>query len=193
MTPITSFYREECEKIDPSDIDAKLELELNPLHKNELILKNPWGDTSVDLTDAVKKLETNTHLFLSPVENPVALQYNRERDEPGCINGEDLGRIIPMTSLKDVNQEISPKNGDIYIYENGAFKPFNLAAALKNLQDQINVINNTIAKPEGVPADTRVCYGNINLYSDYTNAGDHTHGIFTHNIADEVANDEYFA
>ena len=249
MSSITEFYREECEKIDPSDINAYFNLHLKDNDKGILQLETSWNDTETDLGEAVHARETNTHLFLSPVENPVALQYNRERGEPDCINGEDLARIIPMTKLKDVNQNIQIKPGDGYIFDGYEFNPYpikpkfediynkisniegDIAEIKVELHDHTNRINNLevdvadlkkkvnelqeaitfllqitgemnkriealeelTARPDGVPTDTRICYGNINLYSDYTNADNRNSGLYTHDIKQNKTNDEYFA
>ena len=208
MTSIDSFYRKECGKIDAARcVDAYLKLKLDEENPVNLILESSWETTEVDLTDAIKAGETLTHLFLSPdCGDPVSLQYNPERGEPDCIHGDDLSRIISMTKLKDVDQETAPQNGDVYIYRNGKFYTFNLTDALADLEDrlgdritnllnQISAINAVIAKPQGIPADTRIVWGNINLISDYTNNNVRDWGLFTHSIdvSADIPNDEIFS
>ena len=114
MTSIDEFYRKECEKIDASDVNAYLELRLDDQDPTKLILDSSWGETSVNLTDAVKAAETVTHLSLVPdCDEPTSLQYDPERGDPDCITGDDLSRIISMTKLKDVDQNTPPTNGDV--------------------------------------------------------------------------------
>ena len=122
-----------------------------------------------------------------------------------------------MTKLKDVDQVTAPVNGDVYVYDgtHNKFYTFNLSSALgdidstitnainqlrqeltdaiSNINNQISDINNAIAKPDGVPANARVMYGNINIYSDYTNSNNRNWGVFAHSTSDDIANDEYFA
>ena len=208
MTNIDSFYRKECGKIDAARcVDAYLKLKLDEENPVNLILESSWGTTEVDLTDAIKAGETLTHLFLSPdCGDPVSLQYNPERGEPDCIHGDDLSRIISMTKLKDVDQETAPQNGDVYIYRNGKFYTFNLTDALDalenrlgdritNLLSQISNINAIIAKPQGVPDNTKLVWGNINLISDYTNNNVRDWGLFTHStdVSADIPNDEIFS
>ena len=64
MTSSDDYYRKECAKIDARDVNAYLEFKLDDRDPSKLILENPWGDTSIDLTPAVKDAETVTHLSL---------------------------------------------------------------------------------------------------------------------------------
>lgn len=193
MTNIDEYYKRECEKIDANDVNAYAEIRLDDKEPTNLTLETSWGESTVDLTPAIKAGETLTSLELSPAEAPVALQFNAERGEPNCINGDDLSRIISMTKLKDVDQETAPKNGDVYMYQDGKFIPFNLTDALKDLQDQIDAIGGTIGKPEGIPSNARLVWGNINIISDYTNTDNKDWGLYTHNTNVNIPNDEYFA
>lgn len=201
MTSIDEFFRKECEKIDASDVNAYLELRLDDQDPKKLILDSSWGETSVDLTDAVKAAETVTHLSLVPdCDEPVSLQYDPERGDPDCITGDGLSRIISMTKLKDVDQNTPPENGDVYIYNNGKWYTFNLQSFVDNVNNAIGNINasitqilNRIAPPEGTPSNARIVYGNINIYSDYTNNNVRDWGVFAHSTSNDIANDEYFA
>ena len=193
MTNKDSYYQKPCNKIDASCIDAYLELKLDDEDPSKLILDSSWGETSVDLEPAVKDAETLTHLHLSPEEDPEALQYDPERGDPDCIHGDDLSRIISLILLKDVDQNTPPVNGDVLIYQNGKWYTFNLTAALKAITDRLDVIESTLEKPEGIPSNTRLVWGNINLYSDYTNTNDRSWGFYTHNTSTNIPNDEYFA
>ncbi len=201
MTSISEFYRKECEKIDASDVNAYLELRLDDQDPTKLILDSSWGETSVNLTDAVKAAETVTHLSLVPdCDEPTSLQYDPERGDPDCITGDDLSRIISMTKLKDVDQNTPPTNGDVYIYRDGKWYTFNLQSFVSNVNNAIDNINasitqilNRIAPPEGIPGNARIMYGNINIYSDYTNNNVRDWGVFAHSTSNDIANDEFFA
>lgn len=201
MTSRDEYFHKECEKIDASDVNAYLELRLDDQEPQKLILDSSWGETSVDLTDAVKAAETVTHLSLVPnCDEPVSLQYDPERGDPDCITGDELSRIISMTKLKDVDQNTPPTNGDVYIYNNGKWYTFNLQSFVDNVNNAIGNINasitqilNRIAPPEGIPGNARIMYGNINIYSDYTNNNVRDWGVFAHSTSNDIANDEYFA
>lgn len=201
MTSIDEYFRKECEKIDASDVNAYLELHLDDQDPKKLILDSSWGETSVDLTDAVKAAETVTHLSLVPnCDEPVSLQYDPERGDPDCISGDDLSRIISLTKLKDVDQNTPPTNGDVYIYRDGKWYTFNLQSFVSNVNNAIDNINasitqilNRIAPPEGIPGNARIMYGNINIYSDYTNNNVRNWGVFAHSTSNDIANDEFFA
>lgn len=193
MTSKDSYYQKECNKIDASCVNAYLELKLDDQDPSKLILENPWNDTSVDLEPAVKDAETVTHMYLSPEEDPVALQYDPERGEPDCIHGDDLSRIISLSLLKDVDQVTAPTNGDVLIYRDGKWYTFNLTAALTAITNRLDTIEQIIERPEGIPNNTRLAWGNINLYSDYTNTNNRNWGFYTHSTSTNIPNDEYFA
>lgn len=207
MTNIDSFYRKECNKIDARCVNAYLELKLDKEDPINLILDSSWGESKVDLTDAVKAGETLTKLFLTPeCGDPISLQYNPERGEPNCIHGDDLSRIISMTKLKDVDQNTTPRNGDVYVYRDGKFYTFNLTEALdavenrfgdviNDLRQQIANLTSLLARPSGIPTNTKVVWGNINLISDYTNNNVQDWGLYTHSTdpSADIPNDEFFS
>lgn len=211
MSNIDDFYHSECDKIDPNCIDAYTEFRLDPDSDTGLCLDTSWGGDCLDLTSIVKAAETVTTLYLSPAEDPNCLVFEREDGQSDCIHGDDLSRIISMTKLKDVDQDTPPVNGDVYIYNNGVFEPFNLqtyidntAATISNMQAairQLQQLLNYWQVPEDLPADAKIMLGNINLYSD-TNAVinssggvtslDKSHGIYGHDLDIDKAQDEIF-
>lgn len=208
MTIIDGFYNKECNKIDPSCINAFFELGLSEENPTELYLDNSWGKTSVDLLPAIKAGETMTYLKLAPANNPAYLEYDPENGIPQCIHGDDLSRIISMKLLKDVKQT-NLTDGDVYMWNSttNQFEPFNLAnfvtavntaltnlgARVTNLETDVAEIKAILARPSGIPSDVRLVWGDINLYSDYTNNNNRQHGFFTHSTSTNKANDEYFA
>lgn len=211
MSNIDDFYHSECDKIDPNCIDAYTEFRLDPDSDTGLCLDTSWGGDCLDLTSIVKAAETVTTLYLSPAEDPNCLVFEREDGQSDCIHGDDLSRIISMTKLKDVDQDTSPVNGDVYIYNNGVFEPFNLQEYISNTAQTINNMQAAIRQlqqllnywqvPEDLPADAKIMLGNINLYSD-TNAAinssggvtslDKSHGIYGHDLDIDKAQDEIF-
>ena len=206
---IDGFYSKDCDKIDAQKVNAYFDLSLSEENPTELILDNSWEATSVDLLPAIKAGETLTYLKLAPENNPTYLEYDGEDGIPQCIDGEDLARIIPMTKLKDVDQNITINDGDVYIYDGATntFKPFDLKTFVTNtnltLNDLVNRVTNmssaitniqsTITKPSGIPADAVVAWGNRNIYADYTNTNKKDHGIYTHDPSTSLADDQYFA
>lgn len=156
MTRIDELQQCECEKLDPLFVDAFIKHYLDPADETRLILDSSWGESEVDLTPAVKAAETITHLFLTPEENPRALQFNREdymregaeNDGIDCIEGDALSRIISMRYLKDVDQGTTPRGGDVYMFNevNNLFYTFNLQGYMdktdKRLGDLEGKVNN---------------------------------------------------
>ena len=209
MTTIDGFYNKECKQIDALCVTAFFELGLSEENPTELFLDNSWGKVSVDLEPAIKAGETKTILKLSPENNPEYLEYDGESGIPQCIHGDDLSRIISMTKLKDVDQDTSISDGDVYMYDatTNTFKPFDLKtfvtnanSAITNLQNQVsnlqNVvtqIQNLVRKPSGIPDDAVIAWGNRNIYADYTNTSKRDYGIFTHDTGTTLSDDQYFA
>lgn len=198
MARTDQFNYKDCEKIDGRMVNAYVDAHLNKENPVELDIETTWGDSAVDLTDAVKAAETVTHMELG--EN--AIEYFSEDGHVDCIYGDDLSRIISMHLLKDVDVTVPPKDGDVYIYDEdkGKFVTFNLKKymgdvndTITNLTAQINAIRNILTRPAGVPDNTTLVWGNINLISDNTNTNQRNHGLFTHNTAIDLVDDEFFA
>lgn len=211
MTSADSFFHNECDKIDANCINGYVDFHLDKENPAGLCLGTSWGGDCLDLTSIVKAAETVTTLYLSPEEDPNCLVFEREDGESDCIHGDDLSRIISMTKLKDVDQETAPTNGDVYMYNNGKFYPFNLqqyiddtAATINNMQAairQLQVMLNYWHVPEDLPADAKIAFSNINLYSDVnasiSDSGavqslDKTSGIYGHDLDVDRLEDEIF-
>lgn len=143
------FYETKCNPfIDPANVNAyfKFSLDLNQA-PTTLYLDSSWGCTGLDLEPLIKNGETITHLFLSPPDAPVSLQYNREdfgKDGApnagvDCIHGNELSRIISMQLLKDVNQNIPISDGNVYIFNanTNLFEPYPLKQTINNINTQL--------------------------------------------------------
>lgn len=211
MTSIDEFNHGECCKTDANCINAYTDFHLDPENPAGLCLETSWGGDCLDLTSIVKAAETVTTLHLSPAENPNCLEFEREDGQSDCITGDELSRIISMTKLKDVDQETAPTNGDVYMYNNGKWYPFNLqqymdntAQTIDNMQAairQLQVLLDYWQVPRDLPSDAKIMLGNINLYSDtgavINSSGvattlDKSHGIYGHNLDTDKAQDEIF-
>lgn len=204
MTLSTEYNYKDCEKIDGRMVNAYIDSHLNVENPVELVIESTWGDSFVDLTDAVKAAETVTYMELGSN----AIQYVGEDGHVDCIYGDDLSRIISMQLLKDVDQNTAPVDGDVYIYDGNTntFKTFNLQQYMDsvgdnvtNLNAQINALKNRVTnleqlltKPANIPSDAKVAWGNINVYTDYTGADLKTSGIYTHDPTTNKTNDAFF-
>ena len=206
--PVKFPGRQECEKIDPCDVAAYVELKLDPENPTGVILDSSWGEVKLDLLSIVKAGETVTHLELLPEDNPTLIRYTNEHGEYECITGDELSRIISLQLLKDVDQTTPPSDGDVYVYnsQTNLFEPYDIKTAVTNLntylgrlEAEIASIKNRLTDIENLiynyPQDkvTKIPRGDINLYSDNTNTNSKAHGFFTHDPATNVANDEYFS
>ena len=207
---------EDCGKISAERVNAYVEGHLDEDKPQDLIIDSSWETSTIDLTDAVKAAETVTSLYLTPTTNPDTLAFDREDGGMDCIHGDRLSRIISMTKLKDVDQDTEIADGDVYMYDSttNTFKPYNLKSTVQTINNRLDVIDGRITSlntlitnlttvvneivekltpPEGAPNDVKVAFGNINLYSDNTNASSRQSGLYTHSLNSTIANDEYFS
>lgn len=214
MTNIDSFIRKECDKIDANKVNAYVDFHLDEENPTGICLESSWGGECLDLKDAIKAGETCTKLSLSPEEDPSCLVYEGEC-ENNCIPGDELSRIISMSKLKDVDQSSAPRNGDIYMYEDGVFKPFNLKEYMDNMNIVLGNVNATMEQfrnqikpmldrwklPNDIPDDAKIVLGNINLYSDENasinsdgtvNRLDKYNGLYGHDLTYDKNKDEIF-
>lgn len=221
-TPIENFNRKECDLIPGIKVNAYTDLYLDPENPTGIILDTTWGESKVDLKSVVKAGETITRLYLAPeTGEPEGLCYEKEDGTTDYIHGDELSRIISMTLLKDVDQEVKPTTGDVYMYNvNNLFSPYNLQAFIDatsttlqrhaeaiealqtqvaSLQLQINNISGRLQTIEnaiynwGNDKTTKIARGNRNIYGDIGNTQSHEHGIFTHDPNVNMADDLYFS
>lgn len=68
-----------------------------------------------------------------------------------------------------------------------------IQATLIDHNNRLLIIEEILTKPDGVPANVKVTWGNINEYSDSTNTSAKTSGFYTHNPNTNVTNDLYMA
>ena len=155
MTNIDEFNINDCKKTDANCINAYVDFHLDKDNPTGLCLESSWGGDCLDLEGIVKAGETVTTLHLSPENNPNCLEYEREDGQSDCITGDELSRIISMTKLKDVDQTDAPTDGDVYMYDDGLFKPYNLQnfinntnITLGNLQQAVTNLNNRVTSLE---------------------------------------------
>lgn len=185
-----------------------------------IYLETAWGNSQVNIADMIKYGETDTVLHLDTTCSSLVFDAEKHQD---CIKGDDLSRIISLTKLADVQQNIHWTDGDTVLYDNGVFKPFNITAAINYLDEkftrqieqlvgEVNSINNRLnsledkvnnfiaqtnsrlskielllVKPEGIPDNSVIAWGNINDYGI-----DKTHGLYTHNPSAEITGDQWF-
>lgn len=210
-TPIESFHKKECCKIDALMVNAFIDISLDPDNPTGIILDTSWGTIKLDLKSIVKTGETITTLELT--EN--GLCYHKEDGTTDFIHGDDLSRIISMKLLKDVDQTKTVEGGDVYMYNSttSLFEPFDLQtfvnetnthlgridATLVQLGNRITAVEDRITDIENLipfyPADKtmKIARGTINWYSDVTNTLDKTDGLFTHDKTINKVNDQYGA
>lgn len=62
-----------------------------------------------------------------------------------------------------------------------------------NHETRIEELEGKTTRPAGVPDNTTLAWGNINIYGDKDNTGSHESGIYTHNRTQDKNNDQYFA
>lgn len=215
VTNIDEFNKKGCNKIDANCINAYVDFHKDKENPTGLCLETSWGGECLDLKSIVKAGETVTNLALEPTDNPTCLVFHREDGGADCIHGDDLSRIISLSKLKDVDQGAGFGNGDVLIYRDGKWYPFNLQsfiddtnakinslrAAVTQLQNQIRPILNRFQEFDGVPGDAKIMLGNINLYSD-TGANideggqvvslNKNNGIYGHDLNVDRTQDEIF-
>lgn len=215
--------KDRCEKIQACDVNADVTIYLDPENPTGIILDSSWGIVKLDLESIVKAGETVTRLELAPELNPTAIRFIREDGEYDCITGDEISRLVSLTLLKDVDQTTPVADGDVYMYDgtHNVFKPFDLNTFVSNtntvigrlqarietlenkvadLEDavddhetRITNLENTVAKPDGIPGTARLVYGNVNFISDPTNTNNRLYGIFSHDASTVQFGDEFFA
>lgn len=125
----------------------------------------------------------------TPIANGYVYMYNSSTT---LFDPYDLLTFVTNTNTRLTNLEsrmLAAENAITAI--NQAIST--IQAAIISLTQRVNVIEETIARPAGVPTDTRIVYGNINAYSDSTNTGNRNSGLYTHSTATDQTNDLQFA
>lgn len=64
---------------------------------------------------------------------------------------------------------------------------------LATINNRLDAIEAKLTPPAGIPSNTRIAWGNINVLGDYTNTNSTQSGIYTHNPNSPVNNDQYFS
>lgn len=141
---MNDFNKQECKPfIDPLDVNAYFSFMTSDNEPTTFYLDNSWGCTGINIGPLIKNGETITHLFLTPEQEPTALQYNREdygrelvpNSGIDCIPGNQLSRIVSTQLLKDVNQTTNPiKGGGVYMFnaDSNMFEPYDLQTFVNN-------------------------------------------------------------
>lgn len=62
---------------------------------------------------------------------------------------------------------------------------------IQTINSRLDAIEAILARPAGVPTNTRLTWGNCNAYHDYTNSNGREWGLFTHNPQTTIPNDTY--
>ena len=214
-TPIENFNQKECCKIDALSVNAYTDIYLDPENPTGLILDTSWGKVNLDIKSIVKAGETVTHLYLAPEDNPEGICYEREDGQTDYIPGDELSRIITLKLLKDVDQNDTASTGDVLMYDenSGLWKYYDLQSFIDATNHSISVINATLTQygnrilslENKVSAienaiynwtndkTTKIARGNINVYGDIGNTGNHDSGIYTHDKNSNITNDLYFS
>ena len=211
MSTVADFNRlDDCDKIDANCVGAYTDLTLGD--DGRLCSTTSWGETCIDLAQAVVDFESCTTMYLSPEEDPNCLVYEPEEKcgDNICIHGDDLSRIISMRLLKDVDQSVGPTDGIVYMYngQTDLFEAYDLKTMIGNINTAIQNINQTLnnfrtrieaieaklTPPADAPQNVSVVFGNTNLYEDpnvVINEGsgavttlDKSHGLYTHLLSE---------
>jgi len=119
------------------------------------------------------------------------------------------GAFVPFditTALYNINSAITNINASISNLSNRTATLENTATdhatRIQTLEGKVQTIETTLTKPTGAPVDSKVVWGNINVYAD-TNAVvdsggtattlDKTHGLYTHDTSTNAYGDELFS
>lgn len=155
MTSITEFNRDECPRIDATDVNAYFDLSLSEEDKTKLIFDNSWGTQTLDLTPAIKAGEHIDHLMLDPASSPEYLRFDNEAGDSECIAGSDLSSIILMQKLGDVAQNETASDGDFYVMgEDNKFHARNIEGIAEELGQEIKAEMLDIFYPIGTYYET---------------------------------------
>lgn len=94
---------------------------------------------------------------------------------------------ILESQLNDVIQRLSLLENDYNLFKTS------VQNQLTTINDRLDAIEAKLTPPAGVPSNTRIAWGNINVLGDYSNTNSTQSGIYTHNPNSPVTNDQYFS
>lgn len=130
----------------------------------------------------------------------LSMQYLKDVDQNTPVKDGDVymyDGVLNVFKPYDLQATIGSLNQEI---TNLKEQVTTLQQSLKNLKqvvennytavtNRLAIIEETIKRPDGIPTDTVLAWGNRNYYTDYTNTGLKTTGIFTHNTSILLPND----
>lgn len=132
------------------------------------------------LKDVDQSVEvTGGDVYMYDSEQSLFVTYNLQK----YIDDNDAMIAKINSTLVNLQEQITVLEGRVATLEE----------TVANHETRLQTIEEVIAKPDGTPDDAKLVWGNINLYSDSTNAEIRTSGLYTHSTETNVVNDETFS
>lgn len=131
---------------------------------------------------------------VAPVSGDVYM-YN---ENDGLFHTYNLQTFIDVTNQHLTNIDATLANHQQQINQLGT-RVTNLENRMTAAENRITAVENRVSDIEGLiynyPTDktTKIPRGNVNVYGDIGNTGNHSNGIFTHNPNSNITNDLYFS
>lgn len=141
------------------------------------------GDTNLFEPHDLLGFETVTNQKLVALDAQVA-------NLTGIVNNLQTTVSILASRVTRNEQNIATNAANIATLQS---QVATLQSQMATVLSRLSNIEAQIARPAGVPTNTRLVYGNINYLSDYTNTGSTATGLYSHNPANKVTNDAYDA
>lgn len=136
----------------------------------------------------------------------ISMQFLKDVDqndspEPGDIYKMGDNNLFELFNLDDFIENLEGDLGDIItritnlegIVGSHTREINTIKERLTDIEGRLTTIENILEKPDNIPTNARVAWGNINVYGDITNNNLKTSGIYTHNPNTNVINDQYFS
>lgn len=122
-----------------------------------------------------------------PIQNGYVYMFNN-----GLFAPFDLQTFVNQTnqSIANLNNAVNTLKAQVSSLQT---QVANLDNRVTNNSNAIQQILAVIAKPQGIPANTRLAWANTNIYADYTNTNNKNWGIFTHSTSNDINNDMMFS